>query len=81
VYCSPTPIGSVKSSGETEIAVIVGAFTVTVVVPITDPKVAVIVEDPPATPVTMPAVLTVAFAIVEELQLTTAVISLLLPSL
>ena len=62
-------------------AVIVGALTVTVVVPITDPKVAVIAEDPPAIPVTRPAALTVALAIVEEFQLTSAVISPLLPSL
>lgn len=62
-------------------AVIVGALTVTVVVPMTDPSVAVIVEDPPAIPVTRPAALTVAFAIVAEFQLTSAVMSLLLPSL
>jgi hypothetical protein len=69
------------SSGETEIAVIVGADTVTNVEPVTEPKAAVIVADPPARPVTFPEASTVASEIVDELQLTCAVISRELPSL
>lgn len=69
------------SSGDTEIAVIVGAATVTSVEPITEPSVAVMVDDPPATPVTFPDASTVASAIVEDVQLTSAVISRELPSL
>src|SRR5215475_13157681 len=66
MYCCPTPIASVISSGVTEIEVILGAVTVAV---------------PAATPFTRPAASTVAFAIVEELQVTRSVMSHVLASL
>ena len=81
MYCSPTPIASVISSGVTEIEVILGAVTVTAVDPVTEPSAAVIVADPAATPFTNPPALTVAFAIVEELQVTRSVMSHVLASL
>ena len=81
VYCSLTPMGRVRLSGATEMAVIVGAFTVTEVDPETELRVAVIVALPAATPVTNPEALTVASAMVDEFQLTCAVMSRLLPSL
>src|SRR6476660_824097 len=74
-------MASVMSSGVTEIEVMLGAVTVTDVAPATEPKVAVIVEEPAATPLTKPAGLTVAFAIVEEVQVTRSVTSQVLASL
>jgi hypothetical protein len=74
-------MASVISSGVTEIEVMLGAVTVTDVDPATEPKVAVIVEEPAATPLTKPAALTVAFAIVEEVQVTRSVTSQVLASL
>jgi hypothetical protein len=74
-------MGSVISSGETEIAVMVGTVTVTRVDPVTAPSVAVTVAVPPATPVTVPEASTEACPIVEELQPTNAVRSRVLPSL
>ena len=81
VYCWLTPIGSVRSSGEIEMAVIDGAVTLTRVELDTLPRVAVMVVLPAATPPTKPAAVTVAFAMVEEDQVTRAVRSRLLPSL
>ena len=75
------PIGSVRSSGVTDMDVMVGAVTVTDVELDTVPRVAVIVDEPPATPSTKPPTLTVAVAMVEEDQETNAVRSELLPSL
>ena len=69
------------SSGVTEMDVIVSAVTVTEVDPVIEPSVAVMVEDPAATPFTRPATSTVALAIVEEPHVTNAVRSRLLPSL
>jgi hypothetical protein len=57
-----------------------GAVTVTDVDPVTEPSVAVIVADPAATPLTKPLALTVAFAIVEEDQVTRSVMSQVLAS-
>jgi hypothetical protein len=74
-------MASVISSGVTEIDVMVGAVTVTDVEPVTEPSVAVMVADPAATPFTKPAALTVAFVIVEELQVTRSVTSQVLASL
>jgi hypothetical protein len=73
-------MASVISSGVTEIDVMAGAVTVTDVEPVTEPSVAVMVADPAATPLTKPASLTVAFAIVEELQVTRSVTSQVLAS-
>src|SRR5215470_13072331 len=89
MYCCPTPIANVMSSGVIEIDVILGAVTVTEVdpetVPLTVLSAAVIVAVPAATPVTKPLSvgpsLTLALAMVEELQLTRFVMSQVLASL
>ena len=75
------PIASVKSSGVTEMDVMVGAVTVTEVALETLPRVAVMVAVPAAIPLTRPAASTVALAMVEEDQVTRLVRSRLLPSL
>ena len=75
------PIASVKSSGVTEIDVMVGAVTVIEVDLETLPIVAVMVAVPAATPLTRPAASMVALAMVEEDQTTRLVRSRLLPSL
>jgi hypothetical protein len=68
------------SSGVTEIDEMLGAVTVTGVDPLADPSVAVIVAEPAATPFTRPVALTVAFAIVEDDQVTRSVTSQVLAS-
>ena len=75
------PMARVKSSGVTEMDVMVGAVTVTEVDLETLPRVAVMVAVPAAIPLTRPAASTVALAIVEEDQVTRLVRSRLLPSL
>ena len=75
------PMARVRSSGVTEIEVIVGLVTVTDVDPDTEPKVAVMVAEPATIPFTEPEMSTVAFAIVEDVQVTRAVRSRMLPSL
>ena len=75
------PMARVKSSGVTEMDVMVGAVTVTEVDLETLPRVAVMVAVPAATPLTRPAASTVALAMVEEDQVTRLVRSRLLPSL
>lgn len=75
------PMARVKSSGVTEMDVMVGAVTVTEVDLETLPRVAVMVAVPAAIPLTTPAASTVALAMVEEDQVTRLVRSRLLPSL
>ena len=75
------PMAKVKSSGVTEMDVMVGAVTVTEVDLATLPRVAVMVAVPAAIPLTRPAASTVALAMVEEDQVTRLVRSRLLPSL
>lgn len=75
------PIGSVKPSGETEIATIDGADTATVTDAETEFSVAVIVAKPTATPVTLPVELTLAVPLADELQVARDVKSAVLPSL
>ena len=75
------PMARVKSSGVTEMDVMVGAVMVTEVDLDTLPRVAVIVAVPAAIPLTRPAASTVALAMVEEDQVTRLVRSRLLPSL
>jgi hypothetical protein len=75
------PMARVKSSGVTEMDVMVGAVTVTEVDLETLPRVAVMVAVPAAIPLTRPAAPTVALAMVEEDQVTRLVRSRLLPSL
>jgi hypothetical protein len=71
----------VKSSGVTEMDVMVSALTVTEVDLETLPRVAVMVAVPAPIPLTRPAASTVALAMVEEDQVTRLVRSRLLPSL
>ena len=75
------PMARVKSSGVTEMDVMVGAVTVTEVDLETLPRVAVMVAVPAAIPLTRPAASTVALAMVEEDQVTRLVRSRLLASL
>ena len=75
------PMARVKSSGVTEMDVMVGAVTVTKVDLETLPRVAVMVAVPAATPPTRPAASTFALAMVEEDQVTRLVRSRLLPPL
>ena len=75
------PMARVKSSGVTEMDVMVGAVTVTEADLETLPRVAVMVAVPAAIPLTRPAASTVALAMVEEDQVTRLVRSRLLPSL
>ena len=75
------PMARVKSSGVTEMDVMVGAVTVTEVDLEMLPRVAVMVAVPAAIPLTRPAASTVALAMVEEDQVTRLVRSRLLPSL
>ena len=75
------PMARVKSSGVTEMDVMVGAVTVTEVDLETLPRVAVMVAVPAAIPLTRPAASTVALAMVEDDQVTRLVRSRLLPSL
>lgn len=74
------PIGSVRSSGEIEMDVIVGADIVTEVELETLSNIAVIIAEPAAIPLTTPVAPTVALATADEDQETSAVRSRLLPS-
>ena len=63
-------MGRVSPSGETEIAVMDGAVTVTVVEPETLFSAAVIDAEPEATPVTTPVASTLALETADEVQVT-----------
>lgn len=80
-YFRSTPIGWVRSPGETVIDVIVGAVTVIDSECVTPLNVAVIVAEPVLFAVNNPLVSTSATMPDEEFHATTAVMSLLLPSL
>ncbi len=71
----------VNPTGVTAIEVMLGAATVSEVDCEIPPSEAEMFVDPAATAVTAPAALTVAVAVEDELQVTSAVISALLPSL
>ena len=75
------PMPSVNPTGVTEIEVIVGAVTVTVVDWLTLARVAETLDEPALTAVSNPFASTVATAVEDELQVTKAVKSRLLPSL
>lgn len=75
------PIPRVRPSGLTAIETIVGALTVSEVDPLTVPKVAETVVVPAATPLASPFASIVATLVADELQVTSAVRSRLLPSL
>ena len=81
VYGWLMPMPSVSPSGVIEIEVMVGLVTVSVVLCLTLPSVALMVVEPAATLVTSPFASMVAFAGADELQVTKAVRSRLLPSL
>ncbi len=74
-------MGRVSPSGETEIAVMDGAVTVTVVEPEMPFSAAVIDAEPAATPVTLPVASTLALETSDEVHVTKEVRSALLPSL
>jgi hypothetical protein len=75
------PMPSVKPTGVTAIETTVGALTVTWVVADRVPRVAEIPVVPAALPVSKPEALTTAIEFEFEPQVTSAVISALLPSL
>lgn len=75
------PIPRVNPTGVTAIETMLGALTVSEVDPEIPPNDAEMVVGPALTPVTNPDVLTVATAVDEEFQVTSAVKSALLPSL
>lgn len=72
---------SVSPTGVTEIEAIVGVVTVRLVELLVLPRVAEMFVEPAATAVTKPFASTVATAVEDELQVTRAVKSRLLPSL
>ena len=81
VYGWLMPMPSVSPSGVIEIEVMVGLVTVSVVLCVTLPSVALMVVEPAATLVTSPVASMVALEGADELQVTKAVRSRLLPSL
>src|SRR5204863_8149059 len=86
VNCCFVPFAMLGFVGVTAIEVRVAAVTVSVVFPETDPKVAVIVMGPPAAtdvakPCEPPALLIVATAVLNELQVTWVVMSCVVKSL
>jgi len=81
VYCWLMPMPRVKPTGVTEIELIVGAVTVRLVELLMLPRVAEMFVEPAATAVTKPFASTVATAVEDEPQVTSAVRSRLLPSL
>lgn len=76
-----TPIASVNPSGVTVIETMLGAVTVSEVDCETPPKFAEMLVEPAAAAETNPVALTVAVVLEDELQVTSAVRSALLPSL
>ena len=74
------PMPRVNPTGVTAIEAMVGAVTVTVVDWLTDPRVAEMLDEPAFTAVSKPFASTVATAVEDELQVTSAVRSRLLPS-
>ena len=79
--CCVVPATMPGVVGVTSMEVMVVPVTVSVVVPEMLPEVAVMVVVPPPTAVARPVVLMDAVAVVDELQVTSAEISSLLPSL
>ena len=81
VYGWLIPMPRVNPTGVTEMEAMVGAVTVSVVDWVTLPSMAEIVVEPAATAVAKPLASIDAVAVEDELQLTRAVRSRLLPSL
>ncbi len=80
VNCWSTPAGKVGVFGVMVMEDNVAAFTVRVVAPITPPGLAVMVTAPGETDVARPVLVIVATAVLEELQVTSVVMSWLVPS-
>ena len=78
--CLVADTATLGAAGVTEIELNVAEVTVNWVLPDVAPEVAVIVVVPAAAPVATPAVLTVATPVSDELQVTDAVISPVVPS-
>ena len=74
------PAGTLGLAGVTKMEVRIAEFTVRVVLPEILPEVAAMVAVPTATDVARPPLLTVATAVLDELQVTWVVISWLVPS-
>ncbi len=70
VNCSVAPLVIEGLAGVTAIEVRVGAVTVSLVFPLTEPKVAVMVEDPTPTPLASPPEVMVAAVVVPLAQVT-----------
>jgi hypothetical protein len=71
VYCCVVPATMDANGGVTAMDRSVGLVTLSEAVPVMLPEIAVMVTGPPtATPVAKPAVLIVAVAVAEELQIT-----------
>lgn len=79
--CWFEPTAIEKFEGVTVIEAKVGWVTVNTVEPLTDPEVAVMVDDPAATPFARPDAEMVAVAVVADDQTAVAVKSFALPSL
>ena len=76
----PVPTGTLALSGVTDTEDKVAEVTVRVVFPEILPEVALMVEEPTATAAARPLLLTVAVAVLDELQVTCVVILKLVPS-
>ena len=72
--CWAFPAGTLTVSGVTDTEDNVAAVTVRVAVPVLPLKAAVMVEEPAATPVARPLLLTVAVDVLDEVQVTFVVI-------
>lgn len=81
VNCWLAPTAIEKFAGVTVIETRVGCVTLNSVEPFTEPDVAVMVEDPAATPVASPEAEMVAVAAVPDHQTAVVVKSFVLPSL
>jgi hypothetical protein len=80
VNCWVVPFGIDWLIGVTVTETSAAGVTLREVVPLTDPDVAIIVADPTAAPLARPVAFTVATPVLEDVQLTEDVRSLVLPS-
>jgi hypothetical protein len=80
LICWPRPFATLGAAGISAMEIRVAGLTFNVVVPETPPKVAVMVAEPTDTALDLPAVVTVATAVAEDVQVTTEVKSKDAPS-
>ena len=73
VNCSARPLATLGSAGVTAIEVTTAAVTVRLVVPLTEPSVAVMVDEPVANVAASPLVEIVAMAVFDDFQVTDVV--------